>query len=233
MARKEATNYGHMIKLVNQYDAAKGYLDACNHNATNTGGLASRPRQTRTSSGTWQYNAQGLVRNSVTPRRWPAFAPACKCRHLPHLFASMPDVAQAPLPATMRAVVWRGDHDPGQMRIEVLRMPEPKANEVLIKVRACGGYVRTWPVWQASAAEPADWPRPTEAPRADLSNLRWEKPAESPLAEGRAALFSTQVRCVPHRPPLHQGRGTLPAARGLRPRDLRRGGPLRPAGGGG
>ena len=53
----------------------------------------------------------------------------------------MPDVAQAPLPATMRAVVWRGDHDPGQMRIEVLRMPEPKANEVLIKVRACGGYV--------------------------------------------------------------------------------------------
>ena len=54
MARKEATNYGHMIKLVNQYDAAKGYLDACNHNATNTGGLASRPRQTRTSSGTWQ-----------------------------------------------------------------------------------------------------------------------------------------------------------------------------------
>ena len=159
--------------------------------------------------------------------------PPCKCRHLPHLFASMPDVAQAPLPATMRAVVWRGDHDPGQMRIEVLRMPEPKANEVLIKVRACGGYVRTWPVWQASAAEPADWPRPTEAPRADLSNLRWEKPAESPLAEGRAALFSTQVRCVPHRPPLHQGRGTLPAARGLRPRDLRRGGPLRPAGGGG
>jgi hypothetical protein len=46
---------------------------------------------------------------------------------------------KAPMPpATMRAVVWRGDPDPGQMRIEVLRMPEPKANEVLIKVRACG-----------------------------------------------------------------------------------------------
>ena len=55
----------------------------------------------------------------------------------------MPDVAQAPMPpaTTMRAVVWRGEHDPGQMRIEVLRMPEPKANEVLIKVRACGGDV--------------------------------------------------------------------------------------------
>lgn len=75
MARKEATNYGHMIKLVNQYDAAKGYLDACNHNATNTGGLASRPRQTRTSSGTWQYNAQGLGRNFLIPRALARFGP--------------------------------------------------------------------------------------------------------------------------------------------------------------
>ena len=48
-----------------------------------------------------------------------------------------PDQAQLP-PATMRAVVWRGDHDSSKMRIEVLRMPEPKVNEVLIKVRACG-----------------------------------------------------------------------------------------------
>jgi Zn-dependent alcohol dehydrogenase len=42
------------------------------------------------------------------------------------------------LPATMRAVVWRGDMDPAKMKIEELQMPRPKADEVLIKVRACG-----------------------------------------------------------------------------------------------
>ena len=41
-------------------------------------------------------------------------------------------------PSTMRALVWRGDHDPCKQRIEVLRTPKPKANEVLIKVKACG-----------------------------------------------------------------------------------------------
>jgi len=46
--------------------------------------------------------------------------------------------AATDLPATMKAVVWRGDSDPANMKIEELKMPVPKENEVLIKVRACG-----------------------------------------------------------------------------------------------
>lgn len=42
------------------------------------------------------------------------------------------------LPATMRAVVWRGDSDPANMKVEVLARPSPKDNEALVKVRACG-----------------------------------------------------------------------------------------------
>ena len=42
------------------------------------------------------------------------------------------------IPATMRACVWRGDSDPSKMAIETLKTPMPKANEVLIKVKACG-----------------------------------------------------------------------------------------------
>ena len=41
-------------------------------------------------------------------------------------------------PETMRAAVWRGDPDPSTMRVEELKTPTPKANEVLIKVKACG-----------------------------------------------------------------------------------------------
>lgn len=50
--------------------------------------------------------------------------------------AAKPDAAA--LPATMRAVVWRGDNDPANMKIEELQVPSPKADEVLVKVRACG-----------------------------------------------------------------------------------------------
>lgn len=38
----------------------------------------------------------------------------------------------------MRAVVWRGDSDASKMAVEILKMPTPKANEALIKVKACG-----------------------------------------------------------------------------------------------
>ncbi|CAE7209102.1 unnamed protein product [Symbiodinium pilosum] len=38
----------------------------------------------------------------------------------------------------MRAVVWRGSPDPGQMKLESLQRPSPKEGEVLVKVRACG-----------------------------------------------------------------------------------------------
>jgi Zn-dependent alcohol dehydrogenase len=43
-----------------------------------------------------------------------------------------------PIPDTMRAVVWRGSADPSMMQIELLKTPKPKANEVLVKVKACG-----------------------------------------------------------------------------------------------
>ena len=42
------------------------------------------------------------------------------------------------VPETMRAAVWRGDSDPSKMVVEVLKTPRPKADEVLIKVKACG-----------------------------------------------------------------------------------------------
>lgn len=38
----------------------------------------------------------------------------------------------------MKAMVWRGEQDPSAMKLEDLKMPVPKENEVLIKVRACG-----------------------------------------------------------------------------------------------
>ena len=52
--------YGDMIKLVNQYDPAKGYLDTCNHNSDRTGfGVQTSSNPTRHptpdgGSGTWQ-----------------------------------------------------------------------------------------------------------------------------------------------------------------------------------
>merc|ERR1719478_1393641 len=46
--------------------------------------------------------------------------------------------APAELPATMKAVVWRGDSDPANMKVEELQVPVPKENEALVKVRACG-----------------------------------------------------------------------------------------------
>ncbi|OLP85036.1 Succinate-semialdehyde dehydrogenase (acetylating) [Symbiodinium microadriaticum] len=42
------------------------------------------------------------------------------------------------IPSHMRAVVWRGNPDPGKMRLESLGTPSPKDGEVLVKVRACG-----------------------------------------------------------------------------------------------
>merc|ERR1740133_491535 len=50
-----------MIKLVNQYDPAKGYLDTCNHNGTNTGfGVETSSNPNRDGgSGTWQIESFG------------------------------------------------------------------------------------------------------------------------------------------------------------------------------
>ena len=45
---------------------------------------------------------------------------------------------KAQLPPTMRAVVWRGSANPADMKVETLKIPVPKANEVLVKVKACG-----------------------------------------------------------------------------------------------
>ena len=42
------------------------------------------------------------------------------------------------LPEQMRAVLWRGDPNPGNMKLESLQRPSPKEGEVLVKVRACG-----------------------------------------------------------------------------------------------
>jgi len=38
----------------------------------------------------------------------------------------------------MGAAVWRGDADPSNMCVEILKTPIPKENEVLVKVKACG-----------------------------------------------------------------------------------------------
>eukprot|EP00746_Dinoflagellata_sp_MGD_P090760 gnl/MRDRNA2_/MRDRNA2_35873_c0_seq1.p1 gnl/MRDRNA2_/MRDRNA2_35873_c0~~gnl/MRDRNA2_/MRDRNA2_35873_c0_seq1.p1 ORF type:complete len:815 (-),score=151.05 gnl/MRDRNA2_/MRDRNA2_35873_c0_seq1:112-2220(-) len=51
---------------------------------------------------------------------------------------AQPAVAPISIPELMRGVVWRGDPDPRKMRVETLKVPEPGADEVLIKVRACG-----------------------------------------------------------------------------------------------
>jgi S-(hydroxymethyl)glutathione dehydrogenase/alcohol dehydrogenase len=49
-----------------------------------------------------------------------------------------PPVAAGQIPATMRAVVWRGETDPMKMKVETLVTPKPLKGEVLIKVHACG-----------------------------------------------------------------------------------------------
>ena len=53
--------YGDLIKLVNRYDPMKGYLDTCNHNATNTGfGVETSSNPNRDGcSGTWQLEVVG------------------------------------------------------------------------------------------------------------------------------------------------------------------------------
>ena len=51
---------------------------------------------------------------------------------------SSSELAAPDLPATMKAVVWRGDPDPSKMVIETIKTPRPKADEVLVKVKACG-----------------------------------------------------------------------------------------------
>ena len=49
-------NYGDKIKLVNQYNPEKGYLDSCGHNSTNTGyGVLTSSNPNRgPGTGTWQ-----------------------------------------------------------------------------------------------------------------------------------------------------------------------------------
>ena len=53
--------YGDLIKLVNRYDPTKGYLDTCNHNATNTGfGVQTSSNPNRDGcSGTWHLEVVG------------------------------------------------------------------------------------------------------------------------------------------------------------------------------
>mmetsp|Transcript_35562 Transcript_35562/g.94611 ORF Transcript_35562/g.94611 Transcript_35562/m.94611 type:complete len:396 (-) Transcript_35562:467-1654(-) len=44
----------------------------------------------------------------------------------------------AGVPTEMKALVWRGDTDPSKMKVETVLTPVPKADEVLVKVKACG-----------------------------------------------------------------------------------------------
>eukprot|EP00964_Phaeocystis_antarctica_P152768 scaffold120796_cov60-Phaeocystis_antarctica.AAC.2 len=64
----DPVNYGDMIKLVNQYDPAKGYLDTCNHNGTNTGfGVETSSNPNRDGgSGTWQIVWVNLTSSTDT-----------------------------------------------------------------------------------------------------------------------------------------------------------------------
>jgi len=84
-----------------------------------------------------------IARHLAAPR--PLAAPALLAR-TPGALKAPRHVAQlarhlsspASLPETMKAVVWRGDADPGKMKVETLAMPKPKKDEVLVKVKACG-----------------------------------------------------------------------------------------------
>ena len=59
-------NYGDKIKLVNQYNPEKGYLDSCGHNSTNTGyGVLTSSNPNRgPGTGTWQIVRDDLSSGS-------------------------------------------------------------------------------------------------------------------------------------------------------------------------
>mmetsp|Transcript_67472 Transcript_67472/g.161898 ORF Transcript_67472/g.161898 Transcript_67472/m.161898 type:complete len:421 (-) Transcript_67472:149-1411(-) len=87
----------------------------------------------------WRRAAASNGKRGLQPARAAVVGSGANARLRQQLWGHVRAFAASPaLPDTMQAVVWRGELDPRAMKIETLKMPQPKKGEVLVKVKSCG-----------------------------------------------------------------------------------------------